>query len=268
MNYLISLGLHLALFALLWFAGQFAFRNKEIVIPIDLTVVVEENLDGKENEPPPLEKPKPEPPPPPKPPEPKPEPPPEPKETPKVEAVEQVKEVKKEEIKKPPKPEKTEAEKKKEREEARKKRLEDMRKRAQDAPTPKPVRDGRTEKKTLTDEQIRKLLQQGYKPGTSEQIAPNEESMCLGFLKQAIDTKWRELLPKIGRVGVVYIEIRFDRSGRIATSSLAQTSGDATTDAAAMKVVRSLGVIRGLTSSFLFKYSQQSITIRYKVEGF
>ncbi len=266
MNYFLSLILHIALFALLWFAGQFAFRNKEVVIPIDLTVVVEENLDCKENEPPPLEKPKP---PSPKPPEPKPESKPEPKPEPEppkpVEAVEVVKPPKP----KPPKPpEKTEEEKKKEREEARKKRLEEMRKSAQDTPAPKPVRDGKTEKKTLTDEEIRKLLQQGYKPGTSEQIAPNEESMCLGFVKQAIDAKWRELSPKIGRVGTVYIEIRFDRSGRIASSSVAQSSGDPVSDAAAMKVVRSVGVVRGLTTSFLSKYSRQSITIRYKVEGF
>jgi hypothetical protein len=45
----------------------FNFKKPEVVIPIDLTVVVNQNLDGEENEPPPLNEleqpPKPEPPP-------------------------------------------------------------------------------------------------------------------------------------------------------------------------------------------------------------
>ncbi len=279
-NFVIALVLHLGFFALLWALGQMAFREKEVVIPIDLTVVVEENLDGKENEPPPLEQPKPEPPKPPEPkPEPKPEPPkpPEPKPEPKpekepesvekipvktnvVKKVEKPKEVAK--SKEPEKPKKTAKE-------LREERLAKMRKSATDNPKtpPKPVRDGRTGKKTLSDAEIARLLALGYKPGTTEQLAPNEESMCLGFLKRAIDEKWAQLSPQIGRAGTVRISIRFDRSGRIAASSLAKSCGDATSDAAAMRVVRSLGLVRGLTTDFLEKYSRDTITIRYKVEG-
>ncbi len=267
MNYIISIFLHVAFFAILWFAGQLIVREKEVVIPIDLTVVVQENLDGNEDEPPPLEQPSPTPPEPTPPPPPPPEPVREPDPPRPVDAVEVVTPPEPTPPPPPP-PEKTEEQKRKEREEARRKRLEEMRNSAKDNPRPTPPRNnGRTEQKTLSDEEIRKLLQQGYKPGTSEQIAPNEESMCLGFVKQAIDAKWRELSPKIGRAGMVQITIRFDRNGRITSAALAQSCGDATSDAAAMKVVQSVGLVRGLTTNFLTKYSRESITIRYKVEG-
>ena len=74
----IALLLHVAFFLSFWIFSLLNHKPKETIIPIDLTVVVNENLDGKEDEPPPLEETKPEPPPQPKP-EPKVEPPPPPK---------------------------------------------------------------------------------------------------------------------------------------------------------------------------------------------
>ena len=67
-NIVFAIAIHAAVFAGLYvFACLHGLFNKEEeIIPIDLTVVVNENLDGKENEPPPLAKPKP--------PEPKPKP--------------------------------------------------------------------------------------------------------------------------------------------------------------------------------------------------
>ncbi len=283
-NVILALVVHLGLFALLWFMGQLSLREKEVVIPIDLTVVVEENLDGKENEPPPLEKPlggaassraEVE--------EKKIEPvarqdaaPPEVK-APEPEAVEQIVEKKKE--KKPEKPKEKVKEKarqdaappkpKKSAKELREERLRKMRESAKDNPKtpPRPVRDGKTGRKTLSDAEIKKLLAAGYKPGATEQLAANEESMCLGFLKRSIDEKWAQLSPQIGRAGTVHISIRFDRSGCIAASSIAKSCGDVTSDAAALRVVQSLGRVRGLTSAFLDKYSRETITIRYTIQN-
>jgi len=274
-NLAVAVVLHVLFFALLWFAGQLHFREKEIVIPMDLTVVVQENLDGKEDEPPPLKPPEPKPPEP-KPPEPKPPKPPEPKPPePKPpepqDALEQIHEktnvVKKVEEKKPE--EKKPEEKKKTPAELRAERLARIREQAKDVKErPKPPEpDGKTGRKTLSDAEIARRLAQGYKPGATEQLAPNEESMCLGFLKNAIDEKWREMSPQVGRPGTVLISIRFDRSGRIAASSLAKSCGDATTDAAAMRVVGSVGSVRSLTHSFLERYSKESITIRYEVSS-
>ena len=93
-TFVVALGLHVLFFLLFWIFAFARFKPKETVIPIDLTVVVNENLEGKEDEPPPLEQSKPEPPPPPEPKvEPKVEPPP-----PKIEKVDAV-----EVVKEPPK---------------------------------------------------------------------------------------------------------------------------------------------------------------------
>ena len=61
----IALAVHVAFFLLIYLLALFGIRKQDVVIPIDLTVVVNENLDGKEDEPPPLEQSKPEPPKPP-----------------------------------------------------------------------------------------------------------------------------------------------------------------------------------------------------------
>ena len=52
---------HLAFFAGLWVFDALAglFDKPDEIIPIDLTVVVVENLDGNPDEPPPLKKPEP-----------------------------------------------------------------------------------------------------------------------------------------------------------------------------------------------------------------
>jgi outer membrane biosynthesis protein TonB len=100
---LTALVVHLAFFLLLWAYSVVNFKDKEVVIPIDLTVVVNENLDGKKDEPPPLDDTPPPPPPKsvlPKTP-PKAEPP--PKVDEKVDALVKVKEPKKNEVKKPDK---------------------------------------------------------------------------------------------------------------------------------------------------------------------
>ena len=194
-NFVIALILHALMFGVLWSVNQLRFREKEIVIPIDLTVVMHENLNGNENEPPPVKPPEPKPPEP-KPEPPKPEPPkpkpPEPVKPP--EAVEQIHEktnvVKKvEEPKKPEEPKKTAAELRAE----RIKRMQEMAKDVKDRPKPppEPVRNGKTGRKTLSDAEIARLMAMGYKAGATEQIAPNEESMCLGFLKRAIDATCR-----------------------------------------------------------------------------
>ena len=114
-SFVLALCLHIAFFLVCWAAAKWHFREKEVITPIDLTVVVVENLDGNPDEPPPLKKPDPPPPLPPPPkvqkPKPKPKEPEKPKELEKivtniVEKVEK-KEEKKPEVKKPEEPKKT-----------------------------------------------------------------------------------------------------------------------------------------------------------------
>lgn len=276
-----AVGIHVAFFLVFWGAAKVLWRPREIVIPMDLTVVVHENLDGNENEPPPMEKPMPPPPPPPKPKvEPKPEPPKPVVQEKAPDAVVKVKEDKKPpkkvEEKKPDPPKKVEEKKpeppKKTAKELREERMKEMRERAtkidpKTLPKTKETNNGKTGKKTLSDAEIAKLLQQGYKPGATEQLAGSEEARCFALIKQAIDKRWTIMSPKIGQSGSVLLCIVISRSGAISSVQLAKSCGDRISDNAAVSVVRSVGPIRGLSSSFLASYAGRSITIQYDIKG-
>ena len=278
-NVAIALAIHAVGFIGLYvFAAFHGLFDKPLqVTPIDLTVVVNENLEGKENEPPPLQKPEP--------PKPKPEPPkpkPKPKEPEKPKELEQivtnivtkVDKKKPDEKKKPEEKKKKPEEKKKTKEEIRKERLKQMR---QSAKTVKakvtievknaPSGDGRTSRKTLTDAQIRDMLNKGYRPGTSEQLATSEEQRCLSLIQMAIKEKWDQLAPKIGNNGTVLLSVRFNSAGGLVDVRLAKSCGDKLSDEAALSVARRVTSIAGLSDEFISRFRREPLTIKYNVSN-
>ena len=270
-NVVAALVIHVAAFLGLYVFAVFhgLFDKPEEVIPIDLTVVVNENLDGKENEPPPLQKPEPpKPKPRPEPPKPKPKPkePEKPKELEKI-VTNIVQKVEKKEEKKPEPPKKTAKE-------LREERLKQMRESAKTVSKKvtievknAPSGDGRTAKKTLTDAQIRDLLNKGYKPGASEQLATSEMQRCLSLIQMAIKDKWDKLAPKIGNNGTVLLSVQFNSSGGLINVRLAKSCGDRLSDEAALSVARSVSAIPGLSDEFKSRFRREALTIRYYVSN-
>ena len=270
-NVVAALVIHVAAFLGLYVFAVFhgLFDKPEEVVPIDLTVVVNENLDGKENEPPPLQKPEPpKPKPKPEPPKPKPKPkePEKPKELEKI-VTNVVQKVEKKEEKKPEPPKKTAKE-------LREERLRQMRESAKTVSKPVTIEvknatsgDGRTAKKTLTDAQIRDLLNKGYKPGTSEQLATSDMQRCLSLIQMAIKDKWEKLAPKIGNNGTVLLSVQFNSSGGLINVRLAKSCGDRLSDDAALSVARSVSAIPGLSDEFKSKFRREALTIRYYVSN-
>ena len=286
-NLAVALGVHISAFVFFYIFAvvQGLFDKPVEIIPIDLTVVVNENLDGKENEPPPLQKVQP-----PEPPKPKVKPPPPKK--PEIKKIEKPKElekivtnvvnkVEKKKDKDPPKKENKEKkdppkpqEKRKTKAELRKERIEKMRREAKlvnkkvtidvkDAPSG----NGRTAKKTLTDQQIKALLNQGYRPGVSEQLATSEEQRCCSLIRMAIEDKWNQLAPKIGNNGTVLLSVKFNSSGGLVNVRLAKSCGDKISDEAALSVARRVIAIPGLSPEFISKYRRESLTLRYDVRN-
>ena len=265
----IALALHVGAFLLFLVYATLhgLFEPKETVIPIDLTVVVNENLDGEENEPPPLNNDKPPEP------EPEPEPPkPEPEPEPEVEALEVVKEKPKVEEKKPEEKKPKEPEKpKKTKEELLKERIEQMRKNAKFVKKKVSVEvkevpsgNGRTARKTLTDAQIRDLLNKGYKPGTTTQLAENEMQLCLSLIKQAFYDKW-DRPPWTESLRPMVVRVWFGAGGRVINFKLEQGSSDARADASIMRAARLVGSVPGLTPDFISKYRTSGIPVRFTV---
>lgn len=262
-NVALAIVLHILLFSVFYAFAKLHFRPKETVIPIDLTVVVNENVDGEENEPPPLDQTKPEPPPPPPPPK-EVEP---PKVVEKVEAVEVVKE-KPKETKKPPEKKPPEKSAK----ELREERMRRMREKATTVKTPivvknQPSGNGKTAKKTLSDREIQDLLNKGYKPGKKEELATSELQRCISLIQMALDRKWNELNPTIDRSGVVYLSVQFSTAGRLVNCRVKTSCGSAVSDRAALTVANSVGVIVGLDPAFIAQSQREPMTIRYTIRG-
>lgn len=261
-----AVALHIVAFLLLYLFAMLHLKPRETVIPIDLTVVVNENLDGEENEPPPLNNP------PPKVEQPKPTPPPAPpKVEEKIEAVEQIVEKKPEKPKEKP-PEKPKEEKKpdppKPTTEDRIKAIQNRGAKVVKIPVKnQPSGNGKTDKQTLDPKQIEKLLNQGYKPGTKNQLAASEKDRCIRLIYMALESRWNQMSPKIGQEGTVQLGIRFDGAGRIVDCKLIKSCGDATSDKAAYSVVRSLSRVDGLGPEFLSVHSKEMVIINYRVRA-
>ncbi len=262
---ILALVIHLALFI---FAYLFAIATRkphETVIPIDLTVVIQENLDGNEDEPPPLKPPTPEPPPPPPPPKPQPPKPapPKPIDDPKVDAVVKTPT---NVVKKVEKPKKSAAEIKKEKEKARKERLEKMREKGKvvkgDKKPAERQPNGKTGKKTLSDAEIQRLLNQGYKPGRTEQLASSEQQRCISLIRAAFYEKW-DRPPWTDTLREMHLSIQLGSGGRILGYKLIQSSGDSRADATVLQAASLVRSVRGLSNEFISQ--NKTITVNFKV---
>ncbi|MBQ3289558.1 MAG: hypothetical protein IJH50_09140 [Kiritimatiellae bacterium] len=284
-SFVLALCLHIAFFLVCWAAAKWHFREKEVITPIDLTVVVVENLDGNPDEPPPLKKPDPPPPPPPppppKPPKPKPKPkePEKPKELEKIvtNIVEKVEKKKEPDPPKPPEPPKKELPKppeppKKTAKELREERIKRMQQSAKDTkrrvesakPSP-PQPNGRTDKKTLSDAEIQKLLNAGYKPGSSTNLAASEEQLCYSLIKQAFEAKW-DVPPWTDTLKPISIRVWFGNGGSILKYKLVSSSSDRSVDATITSAASRVGAVRGLTAGFIEKYGKNGVVIQFEVK--
>ena len=273
-----ALGIHLSFFIAFWLfaACHGLFDKKEEIIPIDLTVVVNDNLNGKENEPPPLRKPEPEP----QKPKPKPQPkkvkePEKPKELEKIVTNIVTKVDKKEEkkVEKPEKkPEKKEPEKpKKTKEQLKKERMEQMRKSAKQVKAKvtievknAPSGDGRTAKKTLSDAEIQKLLNMGYKPGTSEQLATSDAQLGYSLIKMAVEGKW-DVPPWTDTLKPMTLRIWFGGGGRVVNYKLERSSGDPKADRSILSAASRVGSIPGLPPAFIDAFKTKGIPCQFTV---
>ena len=262
----VALLLHLSVFVIFWLyaACHDLFHRDEEIIPIDLTVVVNENLDGKPDEPPPLKKPEP----------PKPKPKPQPKKIKEPEKPKELEKIvtnivtkvdKKVEKKEPEKPKKTAKE-------LREEKMAKMRASAKVVNKPLKIEvknakesgNGRTTKKTLSDAEIQKLLNMGYKPGTSEQLATSDAQLGYSLIKSAVEDKW-EVPPWTDTLKPMTVRIWFGGGGRVVNYKLEKSSGDAKADRSILSAASRVGAIPGLPPAFIEAYKNKGIPCQFTV---
>ena len=265
---LVAFGLHLAAFVFFWITAKIIYREPDVVIPIDMTIVppwAEQDPDDPEPDPNPPPEEKPEPPKPEPKPEPEPEPKPEPKEE-KVEAVEQIKEK--------PKPKKKEFKKseikhpKKEKPKEPPKKKEFKRGKLVKHPKIKPPMKllpgkGTSRDKPLSQADIMKALAGGARFGASNQLAANEEQRCISLISRRFyecwtDFNWSENLRP------VLLTVRFGPGGKILGYKIFQSSGDAKVDQSVLAAAKRANHVSGLSAEFLRKYPEITISMNPK----
>ena len=263
-NYIMAIAIHAAVIMAFAYFAFWTPKDNEVVIPIELAVVVNENLDGAEDEPPPETPPQPEPEPEPEPPKPPEPPPPPPDPIPDtVEAVEI----------KPPEPPKIQPPKvdKKKLEEDRKKReaerLEEMRNRAtkvkdKSKPTsPPPRNNGRTDKRPKDWE---KYLNAGYTPSNvNSGLDASDNQRCIQLISKAFHDRW--VSPAwTSELREILLSVQFGAGGKVLGYNIIQSSGDPSADRTVLKAASLVHAVRGLSSAFL--ENNKTVTVRFKVK--
>lgn len=258
-----AVALHVILFAIFWGAGLMHRETRETVIPIELKVVVNENLDGNENEPPPPPEPTPpEPTPPePAPPEPTPPEPTPPEPTPPApDAIVRLPPTNRTDVvqtkpPKPPKPVKTP-------QQLRDERIAKMRGTLRPiAAPPQPVTNGRTEKRPPNWQD---LLNKGYRPSNvNAGLDASESQRCLALIEAAFKRNW-EIPPWTDKLQEMVLEVSFGRGGAVTSARLVKSSTDSTADASVRRAAAAVKTVRGLSNAFI--ESNPAVKIRYKVK--
>lgn len=254
-----ALVLHAMFFGCCWLLSM-PFREKAIVIPIELTFEAPPTVQDEPPPPKPVVKPK----------EPEPEPPkiddkkldavikdPPPKKPPKKPEVKKPPE-KPKEVEKPKEPEPP----KKTAAELRKERLEKMRKSTTKDNTPRvksPAPSGAG--KTL-EKDWQKLMAQGYKPGEKTRLAASETQRCISLIRAAFHRQW-EPPAWNSSMRMMFLEVTFDNGGRVVGYRLVQSSGDGKADRSVLSAASRVGSVAGLSLDFL--EHNKTVRIDFKV---
>ncbi len=267
-SFVIAIAFHLLIVVILWCTGFFKPpKEKEIVIPIDLTVVVHDNLDGAEDEPPPVLPPEPVPEPQPPevtPPPPEPEPPaPEPPEVKPTEAVviekkdppkEEKKPEKEKPVKKPPpkdpQPPKI----------TREERMARMRASTKPVKSPPKQNNGKTD---MRPKDWEKLLNEGYRPSSINQgLNASEAARCYALIRKAFYEKW-DSPAWTSELKKASLEVSFGRNGEVLGYKLVGSFGDAVADKTVLRAASCVSRVRGLSPDFLS--NNRTVIVRFEV---
>ena len=125
--------------------------------------------------------------------------------------------------------------------------------------------DGRTARKTLSDAEVMRRLNEGYKPGTSEQIATSELQLGYSLIKQTFEEKW-DKPPWTDTLKPMTIRVWFGGGGRIVKYHLERSSGDRKADQSILSAASRVGSVPGLPPAFIDKYRSSGVPVRFTVK--
>ena len=119
-------------------------------------------------------------------------------------------------------------------------------------------------KNPLSEEEIRKLLAAGAKPGDHTSI-PDEDSRCYALIKNTLHAVWDQPSTAAAEGAEAELRITLDRDGRIRSSKLHRKSGNSVLDASVQRVADRVQRIHGLSADFVSRHP--SVTVAFSVTG-
>jgi len=119
------------------------------------------------------------------------------------------------------------------------------------------------DKKVLSEEEIRKLLERSVKAGDHNQL-PDDDAVSLESIRFAFYNAWEQPSREETDRKVVRAEVSFAMDGRITGRRIVDQSGIAVMDASVMRALNAVTQVGGLTPEFLRRYPV--VTIAFEVE--
>lgn len=115
----------------------------------------------------------------------------------------------------------------------------------------------------LSEEEIRRLLEQGAKPADRTSI-PSEDARCMETIRRRLYGLWSQPSYAEVRGAVAEVSLTFRPDGSIETSLLVRKSGNELLDESVQRMLQSLDLIEGLPSSFLQR--RKTVSVSFLVE--
>ncbi len=260
----ISVLVHIAVVLIIWGIGSLLISRPETIIPIDMTIVPPwaeqtDDPDADPNPPPPEEKA-----------QEKPQPREEEVEKPKVDEkdldaiVQEKPKPKPKKVKEKPKPKKIVIDKSK----AKFVKGKPQPKKPIIKPNKKiiPAKvhgKGTANDKPLSVAEIQKLLNQGYRYGSKNQLATSESQRCVSVIAAAIRREWdRESFTWHPELSPLEVTLKLRQGGVVASFRIIKGSGDATVDRTARAALSRLKRISGLSVEFINQFPELTIEMK------
>jgi len=118
--------------------------------------------------------------------------------------------------------------------------------------------------KPLSRKEIEKALKDGARAGARNSLPDSEVSRCISLVQRAMYDSWEQ--PGSAEAGPrpTQLEIRLDKSGRLVSYTIRQSSGSKYYDQSVLKAAASVRQIRGLSADFLKQY--EILIIDFRIE--
>jgi len=118
--------------------------------------------------------------------------------------------------------------------------------------------------KMLSRGEIEKALREGARAGTRNEIPEDEISRCVVLVKRSLYDAWDQPGATDAGARPALLDIRLDSAGRIVSYRIRQSSGSSSFDQTVLKAAANAVPIRGLSLAFLRQY--ETLTVEFKLE--